>query len=830
MDRPNGVSTNPSKAQLTGTAGGSGAPRKPLPKLTDAEIESAKQKIAGHIDLPASESVKEAFACSSKGFRSGSLFLTQSYVVFVGKKATFGESAKCWYWYDILDLYIKDEKLCIVDANPKVACFKNFPDGVDRVYKAIKRGVFGLDENTVLHQAVDSGDYEKVKACLERDVSLLSKVNRDEQTPLIKACLKNDLKMTKTLLEYYKKAPGIVDINQKTGRGQDHLLHAICRSTDPIEDNILTTILEFEGIDAGCKNAFDETTPLHYFAQHNRSLQCQAIGKLFLKAGAEFNACTKFNETPLHKAIFNQRVRVLMVGMLLDHNANPTAKGGKRDDTPLHYAIRLQRRDLVLLLLSKGGDISVCNSEGFDCVQTAKSECEYSPGTHTAEILLLLEQVADLITFLKKVDLETLTPKFIENGLQDPDLLCEMTEEDINSLKFDIKVGPRLKLTKEIAELKSSRAEAKKKQEQAKIAEEQEKQKAEVNAVLSGKSQHGLNTADIRQKLSSAHGNSNSRGWEISAEELEFTAKLGQGASGQVFKGLYRGNEVAIKVLTATNVEQELLEFQKEFQILTGLDSPYMITFYGAVVENYLMMVMELCDRGSLYDVLTKTPKELSWQRAVNFASDMAEGIAVLHNHVPPIIHRDLKSLNLLVTKNWKCKVCDFGLSRLVQGDMKTFGRLCGTFAYASPEVFGGGKATEKSDVFSMGIVLWELLNTAATGKYDQPYAEYHFTMDFQIIVQTAQGLRPSVPAGSQVEFVSLFKECVEGDPEVRPTAAEAAQTIRKWKRAIETPAGYEHYKQNLTKEFASGGQTPAQAAPVENKPTAKFSGWGKPK
>jgi serine/threonine protein kinase len=70
--------------------------------------------------------------------------------------------------------------------------------------------------------------------------------------------------------------------------------------------------------------------------------------------------------------------------------------------------------------------------------------------------------------------------------------------------------------------------------------------------------------------------------------------------------GLFKGKEVAIKVLSATNIEQELVEFQKEFAILTSLNSPYMISFFGAVVEDYLMMVMELCEKGSLYDVLTK--------------------------------------------------------------------------------------------------------------------------------------------------------------------------------------------------------------------------------
>lgn len=97
--------------------------------------------------------------------------------------------------------------------------------------------------------------------------------------------------------------------------------------------------------------------------------------------------------------------------------------------------------------------------------------------------------------------------------------------------------------------------------------------------------------------------------WEIPVDAIEFTAKLGAGASGQVFKGLYKGKEVAIKVLNATDFDDQLEEFKKEFDILRKVNSPYMITFYGAVIERNLSMVMELCERGSLYDVLIKVCK-----------------------------------------------------------------------------------------------------------------------------------------------------------------------------------------------------------------------------
>jgi len=257
------------------------------------------------------------------------------------------------------------------------------------------------------------------------------------------------------------------------------------------------------------------------------------------------------------------------------------------------------------------------------------------------------------------------------------------------------------------------------------------------------------------------------------------------------------------------------------------------------VVEDYLMMVMELCDRGSLYDVLTKNTKDISWRRTLDFASDMAEGMAALHGHDPPIIHRDMKSLNLLVTKDWRCKVCDFGLSRLVKGDMKTFGRLCGTFSYCSPEVFNGGMATDRSDIFSTGIVLWELMHVSATHKYMQPFQEFNLPFDFQIIVQSSQGLRPSIPAGSNNELAQLYLDCISHLPEERPSAREAANRLLEisekldrdpttWKRDVH-PGGGVRLNVGAPQGPAAGilpvGVPTPTPTPVA---TPGFSGWKK--
>jgi len=587
---------------------------------------------------------------------------------------------------------------------------------------------FGISGNTVLHTAVESLEFDKVRQILDRDVTQLSLVNRQEQTPLGIACIKNDINMVNLILEYYEyvalaifplaMTSGLsihllsrnrdkVDINQVSTK-RDHILHWACKLST-IEDQILLNLLKFNGVTVDPKN-FDETSPLHYFCSYNHSLNCARIGKDFIERGADPNAKTKQGETPLHKAMFNNKVRVFMVKMLLEHNAIVDVRGGQRGDTPLHYAIRLSRRDLVDCLLSSGSDYRIQNNDGKDCLTVAIEEDALAGSVpKTAQIVEILGNVKVLVDILQKCDLLQLTRRFIAEGLHDPAVLSQVDDGALNSLGFDLKLGSRLKLLKEIEQLKADMERVRQEEARQKEQKEKERQKQEAEVALQGKQAHQLDSDELRNELDLGDGR-----WEISADDLEYTAKLGQGASGQVFKGIFRNTqEVAIKVLTATDIEAELADFKKEFQILTAINSPYTIKFYGASIEPKLCMVMELCEKGSLYDLLNKEATTLDWVRGIHFLRDMAEGVTVLHEHKPAaIIHRDLKSLNLLVTKEYKVKLCDFGLSRAKQGDMQTFNRLCGTFAYCAPEVFNGEKSTEKSDVFSMGIVIWEVIKT----------------------------------------------------------------------------------------------------------------------
>jgi len=145
--------------------------------------------------------------------------------------------------------------------------------------------------------------------------------------------------------------------------------------------------------------------------------------------------------------------------------------------------------------------------------------------------------------------------------------------------------------------------------------------------------------------------------------------------------------------------------------------------------------------------------------------------------------------LNLLVAEDWRIKLADFGLSRFTKGrNLETFKKLCGTFHYCAPEIFNGMMFTPKSDVFSFGIVLWELLIRLLTRKYLQPYKEYpQIVLDFQIIVQAANGLRPSLPEETPHKLVKLYKRCINGEPEKRPTARELVIALKEirmdWKK-----------------------------------------------
>lgn len=270
--------------------------------------------------------------------------------------------------------------------------------------------------------------------------------------------------------------------------------------------------------------------------------------------------------------------------------------------------------------------------------------------------------------------------------------------------------------------------------------------------------------------------------WEVDSTECEFNEKVGEGASAQVYRGKYRGQKVAIKVLKDKVDDKMMSDFTKEFATMISLRSPCVVFFYGAILKPQMCMVMEWCAKGSLYDCMKNLDYVFDWKRFFAIVDDMTKGINCLHSWKPQIVHRDLKSLNLLVDGNWTVKVCDFGLSRNVEEDnQNTLNKLRGTYAYSAPEVYHGKSYTDKADMYSVGIILWELVTRTITGEYQQPFSEYsELKFGFQIIIKAAkENRRPTIPETCPTSLKAAIEQCWHPDPEVRLTCAALAEEMK---------------------------------------------------
>jgi serine/threonine protein kinase len=186
---------------------------------------------------------------------------------------------------------------------------------------------------------------------------------------------------------------------------------------------------------------------------------------------------------------------------------------------------------------------------------------------------------------------------------------------------------------------------------------------------------------------------------------------IGQGAFGRVHRAKWRGCAVAVKMLICPKMTAELEhEFQAEVDVLSSLRHPNVCLFMGAVTRGrHRCLVTELAARGSLWDFMHSSSSSSSsssaaafdWSCMVQMAKDVACGMLYLHSHSPPILHRDLKSGNLLLDAALVVKLADFGLARIKATATMTANR--GTFQWMAPECLANQRYTEKADVYRWG-------------------------------------------------------------------------------------------------------------------------------
>jgi len=263
----------------------------------------------------------------------------------------------------------------------------------------------------------------------------------------------------------------------------------------------------------------------------------------------------------------------------------------------------------------------------------------------------------------------------------------------------------------------------------------------------------------------------------IDMSEVNIMSRLGMGSYGEVHRAEWQGTEVAVKQFLEqqmTDAVQE--EFLQEVRIMKDLRHPNIVQFMGATWKPR-GIVMQYMHRGSLFRLLHRSSKSkrLHMHRRLRMALDVALGMRYLHSRKPLIVHRDLKSPNLLVARDWTVRLCDFGLSKLKSNTFLSTKSTGGTPEWMAPEVLRNEPANEKSDIYSFAVIMWELMF------YMEPWQG---TRPMQVVFAVgSNNKRLPLPHNSPLN--SLIEDCWQADPEARPSFDEIYERLKKLQRPI---------------------------------------------
>uniref|UniRef100_A0A803NQC1 non-specific serine/threonine protein kinase n=1 Tax=Cannabis sativa TaxID=3483 RepID=A0A803NQC1_CANSA len=264
--------------------------------------------------------------------------------------------------------------------------------------------------------------------------------------------------------------------------------------------------------------------------------------------------------------------------------------------------------------------------------------------------------------------------------------------------------------------------------------------------------------------------------WEIDLKHLKFEKMVASGSYGDLYKGTYCSQEVAIKILKPERINTDMQrEFAQEVFIMRKVRHKNVVQFIGACTKPPSMcIVTEYMSGGSVYDYLHKKRGFFKLPNLLKVATDISKGMNYLHQN--NIIHRDLKAANLLMDENGVVKVADFGVAR-VQAQSGVMTAETGTYRWMAPEVIEHKPYDHKADIFSFGVVLWELL----TGKLP-----YEFLTPLQAAVGVVQqGLRPPIPKQTHPKLVEILGKCWERDPALRPDFSEIIDTLQQISKEV---------------------------------------------
>uniref|UniRef100_A0A7N0R8W7 non-specific serine/threonine protein kinase n=1 Tax=Kalanchoe fedtschenkoi TaxID=63787 RepID=A0A7N0R8W7_KALFE len=302
-----------------------------------------------------------------------------------------------------------------------------------------------------------------------------------------------------------------------------------------------------------------------------------------------------------------------------------------------------------------------------------------------------------------------------------------------------------------------------------------------------GRVSHALSDDALVQALMDnnypTEGLQNYEEWTIDLRKLNMGAAFAQGAFGKLYRGTYNGEEVAVKLLERpeNNLERAQLmeqQFQQEVRMLATLKHPNIVRFIGSCRKPMVWcIVTEYAKGGSVRQFLmSRHNRAVPLRTAVKQALDVARGMEYVHEL--NTIHRDLKSDNLLIFGDKSIKIADFGVARI---EVQTEGMTpeTGTYRWMAPEMIQHRPYNQKVDVYSFGIVLWELI----TGLLPFP----NMTAVQAAFAVVNKSVRPIIPNDCLPVLSEIMTRCWDANPDVRPSFSEVVRMLEHAEKEIMT-------------------------------------------
>ncbi|OQR88916.1 protein kinase, partial [Achlya hypogyna] len=285
--------------------------------------------------------------------------------------------------------------------------------------------------------------------------------------------------------------------------------------------------------------------------------------------------------------------------------------------------------------------------------------------------------------------------------------------------------------------------------------------------------------------------------YRIPQQDIQNISLLVKGGYGVVFHATFGKTDVAMKQLLPSKAKDpsSIQDFMNEIRLCARLEHPKIVKFVGISWSTLqdLAVLSEFMSNGDVTNLIRKERKRpeanrlLHWYPQGDFpatktsiSADVADALVYLHSFQPTVIHRDLKSKNVLLSESWEAKLSDFGISRVTSLEESMTSNI-GTVAWIAPEVLTGGRYTEKADIYSFGVLMAELDTLAV------PYAELlgkskeNGFSNARLAMMVSEGeLQPSFTETMPEELLALARECLSFHDNDRPSAVQLSYRLHK--------------------------------------------------